>query len=188
VYTDISHAIATFLFALHLSILTVWPVIYTVGIDFLTDSRTSSHYRMIRIFSEFRYVVVAFLAEISCTTPLERAILYPVIGAVAGALLGSLASPLDWERPWQVRNDRKIQLNSSRFHYLPLLVQSLGIPQEEQFAGCIVQWIFYWQTQLLLTSNVGNRPSYKCIRLRFILRLFSLSLIVAIPFRPCSFP
>jgi phosphatidylinositol glycan class F len=107
VYTNTSHAIATFLFALHLSILTVWPVIYAVGIDFFMDSRTSSHYRMIRIFSEFRYVMVAFLAEISCTTPLERAILYPVIGAVAGAWLGSVAFPLDWERPWQVRNDRK---------------------------------------------------------------------------------
>jgi hypothetical protein len=141
VYTNTSHAIATFLFALHLSILTVWPVIYAVGIDFFMDSRTSSHYRMIRIFSEFRYVVVAFFAEISCTTPLERAILYPVIGAVAGAWLGSVAFPLDWERPWQVRNDRKVQLNSSRFHYLPLLVQSSGIPQEEQFAGCIVRWI-----------------------------------------------
>jgi len=104
VYANNSHAIATFLFALHLSILTVWPVIYAVGIDFVLDARTS-HYRMIRIFCEFRYVVAVLLAEISCTTPLERAILYPAVGAVAGAWLGSVAFPLDWDRPWQVSND-----------------------------------------------------------------------------------
>lgn len=104
VYADTSHAIATFLFALHLSILTVWPVIYAVGVNFVLDTRTS-HYRMIRIFCEYKYVVAASSAEISCTTPLERAILYPAVGAVAGAWLGSVAFPLDWERPWQVSDD-----------------------------------------------------------------------------------
>ena len=49
-----SHAAATVLFALHLSILVVWPVVYTVGTGFIADSRSSSHYRMIRIFCEFR--------------------------------------------------------------------------------------------------------------------------------------
>jgi phosphatidylinositol glycan class F len=101
---DDSHVLATALFALHLSILVVWPIIYAAGIGFVLDPRGSSHYRMIRIFCEFRYVeIIKFRAEISCETPLERALLYPAVGAIMGAWLGSVVYPLDWERPWQVR-------------------------------------------------------------------------------------
>jgi len=47
---------------------------------------------------------VAIEAEVRCNTALERALLYPIVGAITGAWLGSVVFPLDWERPWQVRH------------------------------------------------------------------------------------
>lgn len=35
-------------------------------------------------------------------TPIERALVYPTIGALTGAWLGAIPIGLDWERPWQV--------------------------------------------------------------------------------------
>lgn len=35
-------------------------------------------------------------------TPIERAIVYPTVGALAGAWSGTIPIGLDWERPWQV--------------------------------------------------------------------------------------
>ena len=33
---------------------------------------------------------------------MERALVYPIIGAVCGAWLGAIPVLLDWDRPWQV--------------------------------------------------------------------------------------
>jgi hypothetical protein len=38
----------------------------------------------------------------STKAPLERALVYPAIGAVLGTWLGVLPMALDWDRPWQV--------------------------------------------------------------------------------------
>lgn len=35
-------------------------------------------------------------------TEFEKAVLYPVIGAIAGGWLGGTLLALDWDRPWQV--------------------------------------------------------------------------------------
>lgn len=36
-------------------------------------------------------------------TPVERALVYPAIGAMMGCWAGAIPIGLDWERPWQVR-------------------------------------------------------------------------------------
>jgi len=35
-------------------------------------------------------------------TPIERAMVYPAVGAVLGSWLGAIPIALDWDRPWQV--------------------------------------------------------------------------------------
>ncbi|WWC92410.1 uncharacterized protein L201_007367 [Kwoniella dendrophila CBS 6074] len=34
-------------------------------------------------------------------SPIERALVYPVIGTIIGAWCGAIPIPLDWDRPWQ---------------------------------------------------------------------------------------
>ncbi|TYJ54687.1 hypothetical protein B9479_004626 [Cryptococcus floricola] len=85
-----SHWDKTALLALHLSILTVLPVVYTLGMPSLYDKGTYARFRMTRLFCEFKP-----------ETPLERALVYPAVGTLTGAWLGALPIPLDWDRPWQ---------------------------------------------------------------------------------------
>ncbi|WRT70802.1 uncharacterized protein IL334_007801 [Kwoniella shivajii] len=80
-----SHHFHTALLAMHLSILTVWPVVQTLGVPSIYDSGTYARFRMTR------------LPE----TPLERALVYPVIGTLVGAWVGVVPIPLDWDRPFQ---------------------------------------------------------------------------------------
>jgi hypothetical protein len=84
-------------------------------------------------------------AHVRCISPLERALLYPSIGAFAGAWLGAMAFPLDWERPWQVGLSRSAHASSAKyrspFHCRPPLGQSLAIPLEELSVGCTVRWL-----------------------------------------------
>lgn len=35
-------------------------------------------------------------------SPIERAVVYPALGAIIGAWLGTIPIALDWDRPWQV--------------------------------------------------------------------------------------
>ncbi|WVQ79352.1 hypothetical protein IAT38_001449 [Cryptococcus sp. DSM 104549] len=85
-----SHYLQTILLSLHLSILTVWPVIHTLGIPSLQDDGIFARFRLTRLFCEFR-----------TENPIERALVYPPVGALLGAWLGALPIPLDWDRPWQ---------------------------------------------------------------------------------------
>ncbi|WWC72675.1 uncharacterized protein I206_106639 [Kwoniella pini CBS 10737] len=71
-----SYHVHSALLALHISVLTVWPVVHALGFPSIYESGTPD-------------------------SPLERALVYPVIGSLLGAWLGVIPIPLDWDRPWQ---------------------------------------------------------------------------------------
>ncbi|KAJ6519195.1 GPI biosynthesis protein family Pig-F-domain-containing protein [Mycena sanguinolenta] len=83
----LTHVWQTYLLALLLSILVVFPPAYTIGTP--RDS-VVAWLTWVRMFAEF-----------STRTPVERAMLYPALGALAGAWLGVIPIALDWDRPWQ---------------------------------------------------------------------------------------
>ncbi|WVW80735.1 hypothetical protein I302_102721 [Kwoniella bestiolae CBS 10118] len=85
-----SNHLHTALLSIHIAILTVWPTVHALGIPSIYDSGTYARFRMTRLFCEFRP-----------ETPLERALVYPVIGTLVGAWCGAVPIPLDWDRPWQ---------------------------------------------------------------------------------------
>nr|XP_019007836.1 uncharacterized protein I206_07470 [Kwoniella pini CBS 10737]OCF46617.1 hypothetical protein I206_07470 [Kwoniella pini CBS 10737] len=85
-----SYHVHSALLALHISVLTVWPVVHALGFPSIYESGTFARFRMTRLFCEFRP-----------DSPLERALVYPVIGSLLGAWLGVIPIPLDWDRPWQ---------------------------------------------------------------------------------------
>ncbi|KAJ7829401.1 GPI biosynthesis protein family Pig-F-domain-containing protein [Mycena olivaceomarginata] len=82
-----SHVWETYLLALLLSVLTVFPPAYTIGSP--RDS-VVTWLTWVRLFAEF-----------SVRTPVERALVYPAAGTLAGAWLGVVPIALDWDRPWQ---------------------------------------------------------------------------------------
>ncbi|KAJ7151357.1 GPI biosynthesis protein family Pig-F-domain-containing protein [Mycena crocata] len=84
-----SHIWQTYLLALLLSILTIFPPAYTLGSPLFT-SDTTTHFTWVRMFAEF-----------SIRTPVERAMLYPAVGTILGCWLGVIPIALDWDRPWQ---------------------------------------------------------------------------------------
>ncbi|KAJ7672538.1 GPI biosynthesis protein family Pig-F-domain-containing protein [Mycena polygramma] len=83
----LSHVWQTYLLALLLSVLVVFPPAYTIGSpsDSLMNWMT-----WVRLFAEF-----------SVRTPVERAMLYPAVGTMVGCWLGVIPIALDWDRPWQ---------------------------------------------------------------------------------------
>ena len=98
--------------SLLLSLLTVLPPAYTLGPPaFGSDSPSLvSRLTWVRLFAELSYVVsvspypLSWLTPAcprSPRTPVERALVYPAIGAVTGSWLGAIPIGLDWERPWQ---------------------------------------------------------------------------------------
>ncbi|TFK90006.1 PIG-F-domain-containing protein [Polyporus arcularius HHB13444] len=88
----LSHPMQTYAMSLLLSVLTVLPPAYIFGPPPLGSDSPSlvSRLTWIRLF-----------AELSPRTSIERALVYPAIGAVTGAWLGAIPIGLDWERPWQ---------------------------------------------------------------------------------------
>ena len=68
---------------------------------------------------------------LSPRTPVERALVYPAVGAVMGSWAGAIPIGLDWERPWQVRASRRaLPLRSSSHrhgHSRPHLARSADI-------------------------------------------------------------
>ncbi|KAI0827321.1 GPI biosynthesis protein family Pig-F-domain-containing protein [Trametes gibbosa] len=86
------YSLHTYLMSLLLAILVVLAPAYTLGSPSLrTDSSSLvSWFTWVRLF-----------AELSPRTPIERALVYPAIGAVMGCWAGAIPIGLDWERPWQ---------------------------------------------------------------------------------------
>jgi len=88
----LSHNLHTNLLACLMSLLTVFTPAYVLGIpSFAPDSQLSL----------IRFTWTRLFAELSPKTPVERAMVYPVIGAALGGWTGAFPIPLDWERPWQ---------------------------------------------------------------------------------------
>ncbi|OXM78977.1 phosphatidylinositol glycan, class F [Cryptococcus neoformans Bt63] len=85
-----SHFPHSLLLALHLSILTVWAPVYSLGIPSMYDQGINARFRMTRLFCQFQP-----------ENPIERALVYPVIGTFVGAWIGAIPIALDWDRPWQ---------------------------------------------------------------------------------------
>ncbi|KAL0945923.1 hypothetical protein HGRIS_012204 [Hohenbuehelia grisea] len=87
-----SHLGHTYLLALELAALTVFPAAYTLGAPSLGDENAALIVRMtwVRLFAEF-----------SLRNSVERALVFPAIGALIGAWLGVFPIALDWDRPWQ---------------------------------------------------------------------------------------
>ncbi|KAJ6565463.1 GPI biosynthesis protein family Pig-F-domain-containing protein [Mycena vulgaris] len=83
-----SHFWETYLLALLLSVLTVFPPAYTLGSPLFTSDMTWMTW--VRLFAEF-----------TTRTPVERAMLYPAVGTIVGCWLGAIPIALDWDRPWQ---------------------------------------------------------------------------------------
>lgn len=44
-------------------------------------------------------------ADDRAESPFERALVYPMVGTLCGAWVGVLPICLDWDRPWQVREE-----------------------------------------------------------------------------------
>ncbi|KAH9934199.1 GPI biosynthesis protein family Pig-F-domain-containing protein [Fomitopsis serialis] len=87
-----SHALHTYFLALLLALLIAWTPAYILGAPTLGSSTEALVIRLtwIRLFAELRP-----------RTPIERAMVYPAIGAVFGCWSGAIPIGLDWERPWQ---------------------------------------------------------------------------------------
>ncbi|KAJ7291448.1 GPI biosynthesis protein family Pig-F-domain-containing protein [Mycena rebaudengoi] len=86
-----SHVPETYSLALLISILTILPPAYTLGFPLASNTSTLlNRMTWTRVFAEF-----------STRTPVERAMLYPAIGAILGCWLGVIPIALDWDRPWQ---------------------------------------------------------------------------------------
>ncbi|KAL1948400.1 hypothetical protein VTO73DRAFT_12475 [Trametes versicolor] len=86
------HPLHTYLLSLLLAILTVFSPAYALGLpSWKSDSPSLvSWFTWVRLF-----------AELSPRTPVERALVYPAVGAVIGCWAGAIPIGLDWERPWQ---------------------------------------------------------------------------------------
>jgi len=88
----LSHYLHTYLLACLVSLLTVFTPAYALGIPlFTSDSKLLLT----------RLTWTRLFAELSPRTSVERAIVYPAVGAALGCWTGAFPIPLDWDRPWQ---------------------------------------------------------------------------------------
>ncbi|OSD00497.1 hypothetical protein PYCCODRAFT_1371063 [Trametes coccinea BRFM310] len=87
-----SHPLHTYSMSLLLAVLAVFPPAYILDVPSLASDSSSLVTRLtwIRLF-----------AELSPRTPIERALVYPAVGAAIGCWAGAIPIGLDWERPWQ---------------------------------------------------------------------------------------
>ncbi|KAJ7030607.1 GPI biosynthesis protein family Pig-F-domain-containing protein [Mycena alexandri] len=82
-----NHIPHTALLALLLSFLAAFPPSYALGAP---TSSAATRFAWVQLFVEF-----------DPHTPLERALLYPAVGALLGAWAGAVPMALDWDRAWQ---------------------------------------------------------------------------------------
>lgn len=101
----------TYLLGLLVSLLTVFTPAYTLGAPSLGSDVVALVTRLtwVRLFAELSCVVFlsqlnAQLSTVHCSprTPVERAVVYPAVGAFLGCWSGAIPAGLDWEEPWQV--------------------------------------------------------------------------------------
>ncbi|KAH7883099.1 GPI biosynthesis protein family Pig-F-domain-containing protein [Phlebopus sp. FC_14] len=87
-----SHVLRTILLAFAVATTAAFPPAFALGCPSLASGTAAMVTRLIwtRLF-----------AELSPRNAIERAIVYPAVGAVAGAWTGTIPIALDWDRPWQ---------------------------------------------------------------------------------------
>ncbi|KAG8950969.1 hypothetical protein FRC00_007470 [Tulasnella sp. 408] len=88
-----SHIPKTLLLSTLLSLLTVYPSTYALGLPSLTSTSSAAQAERLQF--------VRLFSELFTRTHVERALVFPVIGTVVGCWLGAFVLPLDWDRPWQ---------------------------------------------------------------------------------------
>ncbi|CAK9786876.1 hypothetical protein CC85DRAFT_289461 [Cutaneotrichosporon oleaginosum] len=86
----VSHILESALLALTLALLTAWPVVYVLGIPSMYDDGIVGRWRMTRL-----------VCATDAHDARERALAYPLAGALVGAWAGAVPLALDWDRPWQ---------------------------------------------------------------------------------------
>ncbi|QRV98935.1 GPI biosynthesis family Pig-F protein [Ceratobasidium sp. AG-Ba] len=87
-----SHLIPTSFLALLIAILTVWTPAFTFGLPGFSSTLVDQ---------ERRQRWIDTFVEFSVRSPVDRAVVFPALGAIVGCWLGALPMPLDWDRPWQ---------------------------------------------------------------------------------------
>ncbi|KAH9474549.1 Phosphatidylinositol-glycan biosynthesis class F protein [Psilocybe cubensis] len=87
-----SLVLKTYLLSLLISIITVYPPAYTIGISITGNNSASivNRWTWVRLFTEFQV-----------RNPVERNFVYSEVGTVVGCWLGIIPLALDWIRPWQ---------------------------------------------------------------------------------------
>ncbi|KAG6830836.1 hypothetical protein H0H92_014488 [Tricholoma furcatifolium] len=85
----------TYLLSLLLSLLIVFPPLYSLGAPLSLPFANSNNTTIKRL------TWVRLFAELSPRAPVERAFVYPAIGALLGSWFGVIPIALDWDRPWQ---------------------------------------------------------------------------------------
>ncbi|KAF9001192.1 GPI biosynthesis protein family Pig-F-domain-containing protein [Cyathus striatus] len=88
----VNHVLRTYLLSLLLAALVFFTPAYVLSPPSFANDPVSLVKRMtwVRLFAEF-----------SSRNPIERAIMYPAWGAIAGCWFGVVPIALDWDRPWQ---------------------------------------------------------------------------------------
>ncbi|KAI0319329.1 GPI biosynthesis protein family Pig-F-domain-containing protein [Amylostereum chailletii] len=101
-----THLPHTYLFALSLAILTTLTPAYALGppsfpiqLPLLFNAKNTPHNASTTLMLNNTWV--RLFAERSPRSAVERAIVYPSIGALMGAWTGVIPIGLDWDRPWQ---------------------------------------------------------------------------------------
>ncbi|QRV84892.1 GPI biosynthesis family Pig-F protein [Ceratobasidium sp. AG-Ba] len=87
-----SHLISTSFLALLMAVLTVWTPAFTFGLPGFSSTLVDQ---------ERRQRWIDTFVEFSVRSPVDRAVVFPALGAIIGCWLGALPMPLDWDRPWQ---------------------------------------------------------------------------------------
>lgn len=83
----------TYLLALLISTLAILPASYIYGFPTWSSNDAGSLAK--------RWTWVRLFAELSPRNTVERALVYPCVGAVFGSWIGIIPIALDWDRPWQ---------------------------------------------------------------------------------------
>ncbi|KIJ64725.1 hypothetical protein HYDPIDRAFT_28092 [Hydnomerulius pinastri MD-312] len=87
-----SHHLHTALLALVVAVMTSFTPAFAIG----SPSLASETGAMVN-----RLTWTRLFAELSPRNPIERSMVYPAVGVVAGSWLGAIPIALDWDRPWQ---------------------------------------------------------------------------------------
>ncbi|KIY53841.1 hypothetical protein FISHEDRAFT_13815, partial [Fistulina hepatica ATCC 64428] len=86
------YLLKTYLLSLLVSLLIILPPAYVLGVPTISSGHRN-------FFIRFGWIKL--FVERTIRTPIERALAYPVFGAVIGCWCGAIPTALDWDRPWQ---------------------------------------------------------------------------------------